>query len=119
MCSSDLAVAQSKGGIFDGVMLVHFKVTFHTDGEVHAAVLAYLFQHVVEEAQSGRDVTMPVTIQIQGYVYICLLGSTTYFRRTLTGKEEFGNLIPIPGGEGAVIFKSVTSGTATFGNGFQ
>ena len=26
-----------------------------------AAVLAYLFQHVVEEAQSGRDVTMPVT----------------------------------------------------------
>ena len=100
-------------------MLVHFKVTFHTDGEVHAAVLAYLFQHVVEEAQSGRDVTMPVTIQIQGYVYICLLGSATYFRRTLTGKEEFGNLIPIPGGEGSVIFKSVTSGTATFGNGFQ
>ena len=100
-------------------MLVHFKVTFHTDGEVHAAVLAYLLQHVVEEAQSGRDVTMPVTIQIQGYVYICLLGSATYFRRTLTGKEEFGNLIPIPGGEGAVIFKSVTSGTATFGNGFQ
>ena len=82
-------------------------------------MLAYLLQHVVEEAQSGRDVTMPVTIQIQGYVYICLLGSTTYFRRTLTGKEEFGNLIPILGGEGAVIFKSVTSGTATFGNGFQ
>ena len=29
------------------------------DGEVHATVLAYLFQHVVEEAQSGHDVTIP------------------------------------------------------------
>ena len=28
---------------------------------------------------------------------------------------HLGNLIPILGGEGAVIFKSVTSGTATFG----
>ena len=100
-------------------MLVHFKVTFHMDGKVHTTVLAYLFQHVVEEAQSGHDVTIPVAIQIQRYIYICLLGSATYFRCTLTGKEEFGHLIPILGGESAVIFKSVTSGTATFGDGFQ
>jgi hypothetical protein len=100
-------------------MLVHFEVTFHTDSKVYATVLAYLFQHVVKESQSGRDVAMPIAIQIQGYVYICLLGSATYFRCTLTGKEEFGHLIPILGGEGTVIFKPVTSSTITFGNGFQ
>ena len=36
--------------VFYGMMTVHFQITFHTDGQIEASMLAYLFQHVVEEA---------------------------------------------------------------------
>ena len=38
------------------MMLIHIKVALGMDGEIHHAVLAYLFQHVVEETETGRDV---------------------------------------------------------------
>ena len=45
-------------------MFIHIEVALGMDGEVHHAVLAYLFQHVVEETETGRDVAFTTAIEI-------------------------------------------------------
>jgi hypothetical protein len=50
------AFAQGNTRILNGMMLIHIEVALGVDGEVHHAVLANLFQHVVEETETGRDV---------------------------------------------------------------
>lgn len=52
---SDTA-AERKRSILDGVVLVYVKVAFCAHEEVDAAVFAYLFEHVVEEAEPCVDV---------------------------------------------------------------
>ena len=55
-------LAQSEGGIFYRVVLVHFQITFYMNRQVHTAMLAYLFQHMVEKAKPGVNITMAVTV---------------------------------------------------------
>ena len=50
------AFAQGNTRILNGMMLIHIEVALGMDGEIHHAVLAYLFQHVVEETETGRNV---------------------------------------------------------------
>ena len=42
--------AQSEGCVFDGVVLVYMEVAAGMNGEIHHAMLTYLFKHVVEES---------------------------------------------------------------------
>ena len=65
------------------------------DRQVQTAMLAYLFQHVIEETQSGMDVAGTVTIQIQRHENVRFLCCTAYFRFPFSGKKEFGYPIPI------------------------
>ena len=44
------------------MMLIYFQITFYVNGQIHAAMLAYLFQHMIEETKSGMNITMTVTI---------------------------------------------------------
>ena len=56
------ALTQSEGGILYRMMLVYFQITFYVNGQIHAAMLAYLFQHMIKETKSGMNITMTVTV---------------------------------------------------------
>ena len=58
-------------------------------------MLAYLFQHMVEEAEPGMNITMTVTVQIHSYVNIRFFRGTAYFRFPFTCKKKFSDFIPI------------------------
>ena len=87
-------------------MFIHFQIALHTDGQIEASVLAYLFEHVIEEAQTSRDVTLTASIQVYLNIYIGFLGSATYFSYPFTGKKELGYLIPILGSQGTICFQA-------------
>ena len=56
------ALTQSEGGILYRMMLVYLQITFYVNGQIHAAMLAYLFQHMIKETKSGMNITMTVTV---------------------------------------------------------
>ena len=89
------AFAQGDTRIFYGVMLIHIEVALGVDGEVHHAVLAYLFQHVVEETKTGRNVAFAAAIKIYLDVDIRLLGGALHFCDAVAGKENLGYLVPV------------------------
>ena len=89
------------------------------DRQVQTAMLAYLFQHVIEETQSGMDVAGTVTIQIQRHENVRFLCCTAYFRFPFSGKKEFGNFIPIFRDKGTYLFQTFAGSSSTFGFRFQ
>ena len=48
-------LTQHDAGVFDGVVLVHVEVARGLERQVEAAVLGEQLQHVIEEADAGRD----------------------------------------------------------------
>ena len=100
-------IAQSNGSIFDGVMLVHFQVAFHLNSQVQASMLADLFQHMVKESQTGRNVTLSATIQIHLNIYIGLVGLATHFRYPFTGKKKLSYLVPIFRSQSTIFFQAL------------
>ena len=93
------------------MMLIHIEVALGMDGEVHHAVLAYLFQHVVEETKTGRDVAFATAIEIYLDVDIRFLGGALHLCDAVAGKENLGNLIPVH----AVFSENQTLATQVFG----
>ena len=91
--------AQSQCGVLDSVMFVHIEVAFGVDGEVYHAVLAYLFQHVVEEAQAGFDVAMTFSVEVDLDIDVCLVGCTPHLGCSLTTIGYLGSLVPRLGRE--------------------
>ena len=71
------------------------QIAFYLNGQVHAAMLAYLFQHVVEEAQAGSNVALSATIQIYFYQDVGLFRGATDGGTTFAGKQKFGHFVPI------------------------
>src|SRR5574344_1122839 len=61
-------VAQGDGCVFYRMVLVHLQVALRVYGQVHHPVFAYLFEHVVEKSQSGCDVTLSGTVQIDFHI---------------------------------------------------
>jgi hypothetical protein len=49
------------------MMLVYLQITLHPNAQIHARVLTDLLKHVVEKAQSGRNFTGTITIQVESY----------------------------------------------------
>ena len=60
-----------------------------------AAMLAYLFQHMIEETKPGRDRCLSGSIQIPVHINIRLLRGTPYDSTTLASKQILGDFIPI------------------------
>ena len=89
------AFAQGNARVLDGVVLVHVEVALGVDGEVHHAVLAYLLQHVVEEAESGRDVAFAASVEVHLDVDVGFLGGALHLGDAVAGKEDFGYLVPV------------------------
>ena len=48
--------AERDAEILDGVVLVHVQIAFGVDLQIHGAVARHQFEHVIEEANAGRDV---------------------------------------------------------------
>ena len=59
-------LAERDGGVLDGVVRVDVQVALDLDGQVEQAVLAERREHVVVEADAGRDVGVPVPVQVDG-----------------------------------------------------
>src|SRR3712207_9268101 len=76
---------------------------------IHSGMFAQLLEHVIEKSKSGRYVTDPVPVQIQCDIHIGFFRSTPDFRLSLTGKKEFGYLIPIGSRQHANILQPVRS----------
>ena len=85
-CLSE-AASQADGRIFDGVVFVHFQISFRVNGQIHASVFADLFEHVVEEPQSGMDVAGSVSVQIDADIDVCFPGSPAFFRNPFSGNK--------------------------------
>ena len=103
------AVTQGNGCILDGVMFIHLQIAFHLNGQVQTSMLSNLLQHVVEEAQASRNVTLSATIQIYLYIYISLIGLATHFCYPFTGKKELCYLVPIFCCQGAIFFQALVN----------
>ena len=84
------------------------------DRQIQTAMLAYLLQHVVEETQSGMNVTGTVTIQIQRYENIRFLCCAAYFRFPFSSEKEFGNFIPIFRNKDTYLFQTFAGSSSTF-----
>lgn len=79
------------------MVFVHFQVTVYVDVQVDAAMLAYLFQHVVEESQSGMDMAGAVSVQVHPDTDIGFLSLAAYLGSTFTGKEKLCHAVPVGG----------------------
>ncbi len=51
--------------IFDGVVLVDFKVTTSLEVQIESSVMSKQFEHVVEEIDSSRDLVLSMTVDVQ------------------------------------------------------
>ena len=84
------------------MVFIHIQVAFHLYRQIAARMTSNLLQHVVEESQAGADVARAIAIEVEAYVNVCLLGGTAHFGGSFTGKEVFGDFVPIGGGQGAI-----------------
>jgi hypothetical protein len=57
-------LAQRDGAVLGRVVLVDMKIALHPHGHVDQRMSAELFDHVIEEADSGRNVIDARTVQI-------------------------------------------------------
>ena len=76
------------------MVLVNVQVAIAMDGEVYHAVLAYLFQHVVEEAEPRLNIAMSVAVQVETYKDVGLFGGTTDFCLALATEGDGSSPFP-------------------------
>ena len=86
--------AQCEGRVFYRVVLVYLEVALGMDGQVDISMFAYLFQHMVEEAQAGLHIGLAATIERHTHVDIGLMRHAMRLGRTLLANEQFGHLVP-------------------------
>ena len=69
--------AQSDAGVFDGVVLIDVQIALRFDFQIDGAVPRDEIEHVIEEANAGRDCgcAAPVEIQMQTDVVSLVLRS--------------------------------------------
>ena len=79
------------------MVFVHFQITVYVDVQVDTAMLAYLFQHVVEESQSGMDMAGAVSVQVHPDTDVGFLGFADYLGGAFTGKEKLCYAVPVGG----------------------
>ena len=76
------------------MVLIDVQVALSMYVKVYHAVLAYLLQHVVEEAQPGCYVAMTVAVEVYLDVDVGFLGSAAYLCGALSAKGYGSHLIP-------------------------
>ena len=94
--------AEGDARVLDGVMFIDVEVALHADGEIDARMTANLLEHVVEETKTGGDVATPCAVEVDGDLYVGLLGNAAHAGATLSGKEERSHIVPAFGDEGAM-----------------
>ena len=63
-------------------MFVDMQVAIAMNGKIYHAVFADLFEHVVEESQSGLDVATAVAVEVDADEDVGLLGGALHFCST-------------------------------------
>ncbi len=57
-------LAERKGAVLDGVVLVDVQIAAAAQRELKAAVLGELLEHVIEEADAGGDAARRVAVEL-------------------------------------------------------
>ena len=57
-------------------------------------MLAYLFEHVVEEAQASLYVALASAVEVYAHGDVCFLGSASNLHYTFASEENLGYLLP-------------------------
>ena len=65
------------------------------DGEVYHAMFANLFEHVVEESQTGMNVAASIAVQIEFDIDIRLFCRALHLGSTFTAKGYLCHLVPV------------------------
>ena len=58
-------LSEHDAGVFDRVMLIHVEVAFGVELEIEPAVLREKLQHVIEEANAGRNLVAAAAFDLQ------------------------------------------------------
>ena len=82
-------------GIFDGVMLSNFQISFHFDYQIATGVARYLVEHVVEKPKSCINFRLSTTIQVQFDKNIGFIRFSFNTRAPFSCKKKFSYPIPI------------------------
>ena len=93
-------LAQGQCRVLDSVMLVNVQVAVAAHSEVYLAVLADLFQHVVEESQSRLYVATPATVQIYSDEYVRLFCRALHLGSAFASESDGGSPLPRGGSLG-------------------
>ena len=76
------------------MVLVYIKVPRGFNRQVYARVTCYLIEHVVKKSESGADVTLSASVEIDGYVYPGL-GCVAFYGGFACASLKYGyNLVP-------------------------
>ena len=67
-------LAEGDPDVFYGVVLVHIQIAARSELEIETAVPCEEFQHVVEEADAGRDAVSPAPVEREPDVNVCFGG---------------------------------------------
>lgn len=86
--------SQSQSGVFDGVVLVYLQIAAYLNIQIELSVAGYLLEHVIEETDAGINMATAMTVEIDAHPDIGLGSGAGYLGNALTGKKQFGNLIP-------------------------
>ena len=81
-------LAEDDADVLGGVVLVDMEVALGLDGEVDEAVAGDLLEHVVEEADAGRDLGTAGAVEVDADRDVGLLGLALHVRAT--HRRSFG-----------------------------
>ena len=82
------AIAQGKGGVFDGVMLIDMQISYCTDIQVDVAMPRNLFKHVVKESQACGNISPTVSVKIQTDANIGFARSPANSNSAISAQED-------------------------------
>ena len=76
------------------MVFIDLEIALGVDHQIHHAVFADLFEHVVEEAQTGGNVATARAVEVHLDMDIGLLGGALHLGDALTCEKEFCDLLP-------------------------
>ena len=75
-------------------MFIHIQIAFGMDSEIDHSMSSDLFQHVIKEPNTCRNITLTRPVQIQSYIDIRLFRCPFHFGYSLSGEKKFCYFVP-------------------------
>lgn len=86
-------LAERESYVFGGMVLVHVQIALCLDGEVEASVARQTVEHVVEEPDSGADVSATRAVQVEDHLNLTLARLTSDMSRSRRVLHSVGRMV--------------------------